>query len=1141
MATVQEQPRTSSAGRHEVFVEEQLARARGRIRLLDVSAALLGLVIAMLSYGLVMVLWGWKLPPLYRQLALGLYGVAALIYLGVTLVWPLCRRVNPYYAARQVERALPGAKNSLVNWLDLRAHKLPPAIRAALGVRAARDLQQAPPEQVIRGRHVAWLAAATAALAVAAIITFSILRPGPFFSRFLAVFAPFSEPPNITRTQLRLLEPAGGDAVVPINQSVQFSVAVDGYNPRPSSPDAVRLLFRYTPEDPVYEERRLEPGANEREWTTRLPAFQVQNGFWYRVAGGDAITPEYRIQVRSAPLLTGFTVTYHYRPYLRWSDATTRDPNLEALRGTKVTLLARTNRTVAEGQLLIDGAKTPIRAELDPAQPDMLRFQLTLEQDGAYRIKFRSVEGEENANPMPYRIHVLQDAAPKVELTRPGEDVTLPANGVLQLEGAATDDIGLTGMTLRLQIKDGSVLQPKPFREGKSFKLVDGTYPRRLEYRDFVELDKVKDDQGQAVVLKPGTVVEYWLEATDNCDYPQPNVGRSEPTWKVIIAEPEKDPEKLKEQREQAREEKQKADAEQDRRHEQAQEEAKKRLDEQDPKAAQARQEKEEQELREKQQRIEEAIKEQQRQQQQEGDRGQAKQEPKDEPKGEKKDQPDDRGQAKQQPDQAQEEGKPAGQGKDAGKPDRLQEEKGQHKPEGKNNGQPERAQEEKGQHKPEGQPGQQPAQAKEEGKSDPRADRSRDQGEGKPQAGVEQKPGEGKVEGKAQPQEAKGNDKQGGTGDGKTQAGEAKGDQQSTARGQEKPQGKDVDAKGDPRGKTKEGSATAKNAGAGKGGDPNGEPNNQVDGQGVAKGADKDAGKQPVAGGNKRGVGQEKPTTPEDVARLSKQLQSSDQREREDAARKLQEISKQGTKLSKDAADALKKAGYDVSTEQADGGGKGQPDASAKQQPGDGAASASAPKEAGQQGPQDAGTPKNAGGSDKGSGGSGTGKPGDQNATAEEGNAPGEAKAGNQTAGGTPGGGARSGEAGGSGEEAPGAEPADPSHSRRAGELQLQRFKDQVTRDMLKKLNMTEQEFKDFLKAYEAANRRKDAASAKEPLPGPQTGGPLTNSGASRVTPVKPLTDPLPTTGPSVPPPEFRKAYKDFTEELSKLKRKNQ
>src|SRR5207249_4159754 len=99
-------------------------------------------------------------------------------------------------------------------------------------------------------------------------------------------------------------------------------------------------------------------------------------------------------------------------------------------------------------------------------------------------------------------------------------NIDLPANGLLPLEGSASDDIGLASLTLRIKRENGETLQAKPYRGGKSFRQPDGRYPQMLEYKDSVELDKLKQEDGKPAILKPDQVIEYWLEATDLCDYP---------------------------------------------------------------------------------------------------------------------------------------------------------------------------------------------------------------------------------------------------------------------------------------------------------------------------------------------------------------------------------------------------------------------------------------------------------------------------------------------------------------------------------------------------------------------------------------------------------------------------------------------
>ena len=81
-------------------------------------------------------------------------------FIGWRIVWPLTQRINPYYAAVQVEHAVPGDKNSVVNWLDLKDEKLPWTIRAAVGQKAAKDLSQAPwKKPSAAGTYSGWSAA----------------------------------------------------------------------------------------------------------------------------------------------------------------------------------------------------------------------------------------------------------------------------------------------------------------------------------------------------------------------------------------------------------------------------------------------------------------------------------------------------------------------------------------------------------------------------------------------------------------------------------------------------------------------------------------------------------------------------------------------------------------------------------------------------------------------------------------------------------------------------------------------------------------------------------------------------------------------------------------------------------------------
>src|SRR5437899_2009714 len=112
MATDLHQVKPAPAvNKYEAFVEAQLARARVRVRSLDLTGAALGLLILTLAYGLILALCDrWlELSPLARQAAFAVYAAGAMVYLGLLIVRPLCRQINPYYAARRLEQTIPEA------------------------------------------------------------------------------------------------------------------------------------------------------------------------------------------------------------------------------------------------------------------------------------------------------------------------------------------------------------------------------------------------------------------------------------------------------------------------------------------------------------------------------------------------------------------------------------------------------------------------------------------------------------------------------------------------------------------------------------------------------------------------------------------------------------------------------------------------------------------------------------------------------------------------------------------------------------------------------------------------------------------------------------------------------------------------
>jgi len=560
MATAQA-PRPRA--KYDALLEAHIEHARSRVRNSDLLTGSLGLICLLLGFGVAMVLadrW-FVLPDWSRQLALAGFLATAGGYAYRVFARPLLQRVNPYYAARQVEQTIPEAKNSIITWLDLRDETLAPTVRDAVTRKAAEDLGYANVEQAVSDRRMSLFGVAAAALAAAALALMLLLRPAPFFSLLSRAFLPFGSTAIARQTELTILEPAGGNATVPIHQSVLFRVDVGGRVPRVEDADAIRLRLRYNPDDAVWEEKRFEATDKARLWSLRLPSAQVRTGFEYQVVGGDAETAVYKVSVRAKPLVTDFEVRYRYRPYLRFQDDVRNDPNLQAVRGTEVTILAKTNRAVAGGVLRLTphgGQPMPeIAAERVADRSDTLKYTLTLERDGQYRLQFATGDGEKSDETVPYDVRVMPDLPPSLEWTRAAPE-NLPVNGTLALGAKATDDYGLTKARLRLRFKAAPDSPHKELRHiehrgGQPLAGADGRHPRALPLSEVVAIEELSEEGGIKPRLQPGAVIEYFFEAEDNFDFPKPQVGQSE-IRSVTLGEPQDQP-KRDAEREQAKKE----------------------------------------------------------------------------------------------------------------------------------------------------------------------------------------------------------------------------------------------------------------------------------------------------------------------------------------------------------------------------------------------------------------------------------------------------------------------------------------------------------------------------------------------------------------------------------------------------------
>ncbi|MFM8931657.1 MAG: hypothetical protein ACKOS8_07260 [Gemmataceae bacterium] len=317
----------------------------------------------------------------------------------ISCVWVLYRRVlrplifkvQPLYVAHEIERHLPGCKNSLINWLDLRESNLPAAVKIAVANRALRDLEGVEPAELVRDHapasRVKW---ALGASAVALVLLIATAR-GNSLNRLAEALMPFDGGGLFRRTQISLLEPKAGNGSIRLGQDCLVRVMLQGELPAEGSDQAPALHF--------WHQEGAEPQTilflpdkdpdSRSVWSAVVHRDQVLQGFWYRVTAGDARTAPYRIDVRLDAFLEKLEAEISPPAYLARKPYPAESLDLSVTSGTTITLTGTASQDLDRVAVLfqrdqVQGKPDRILGKVSAENPRLLTAALPAVSNGTY-------------------------------------------------------------------------------------------------------------------------------------------------------------------------------------------------------------------------------------------------------------------------------------------------------------------------------------------------------------------------------------------------------------------------------------------------------------------------------------------------------------------------------------------------------------------------------------------------------------------------------------------------------------------------------------------------------------------------------------------------------------------------------------
>ncbi|MBI3328729.1 MAG: DUF4175 family protein, partial [Nitrospinae bacterium] len=215
------------------------------------------------------------------------------------------------------------------------------------------------------------------------------------------------------------------------------------------------------------------------------------------------------VEVVEAPVVGNFRVRYQYPDYTRLPPKVEEGTgHIEALAGSEVRIEMASNKPIAQGKLVFDDTtQLPLLVRTD----GLLQATALITKPGGYRIEVQDADGFANQDTLHYRIDVIPDAAPQIDLLAPEPELEIEEGRVISVEFEARDDFGVKDLTLVYRVG----------RVGEKRLTIDRVDEPATRYQGRYYWDMT------GLLSEAGEAITYYLEVWDNDTVSGPKRGVS--------------------------------------------------------------------------------------------------------------------------------------------------------------------------------------------------------------------------------------------------------------------------------------------------------------------------------------------------------------------------------------------------------------------------------------------------------------------------------------------------------------------------------------------------------------------------------------------------------------------------------------
>ena len=317
------------------------------------------------------------------------------------------------------------------------------------------------------------------------------------------------------RAQYTELEVKPGTLEVRSGQSVEISGFFFGRLPRDP------MLQWRAIDDPAWQTASLK---RSRDGAFVHPIQNVTAPMKYRVSGGDAVSPEFRVTPYIPPEVKYLSIGLAYPEYTKLRPLTQSSPEITILRGSTATVHLRPNVSLSRARIRFSDRNTP-PVELRKNENDLWTGNLKVEKDVAYFIELFDQKGRKGDDDQSHRIMATADNPPQVEILEPSQDMRADVTNSVPVKVSVADDYGVGGINLVFH----------------KLNSAEQTIACQTESAKNGEWIAIAEINLAMLGLRRYDVVAYHVEARDNNTLDGPGIGRS-PLYFIEITDKESAP-----------------------------------------------------------------------------------------------------------------------------------------------------------------------------------------------------------------------------------------------------------------------------------------------------------------------------------------------------------------------------------------------------------------------------------------------------------------------------------------------------------------------------------------------------------------------------------------------------------------------